>query len=113
MTDEKQYPPLDEMMPHDEPGLIDLAAVQGLTVWQRQRPYKSTLKQAFWYRTGPEVGPNGCRQWLGARTYSSKDPNYSHYGRLGFGTNGNLYAHRIACELKHGPCPPDKFQAGH
>lgn len=44
---------------------------------------------------------NGCRVWTG----NCLPRGYPVMGRGGHG-NGNMYAHRAAYELKHGPIPP-------
>lgn len=59
-----------------------------------------------WLRENVSYQGDDCLIYPGYR-----DP---HYGRGKVGINGGIFwAHRIMCEMAHGPAPADKPQAAH
>ncbi len=57
------------------------------------------LEQRFWERVDRR-GPDECWPWMGA-------PDKKGYGRLGRGgrSGGDIFAHRLAWAIAHGPIP--------
>lgn len=57
----------------------------------------------FWAKT--VIAPNGCREWHAAKDGSGYGVYHIQQRAIG--------AHRVACELEHGPAPEDRPWALH